>query len=166
MSDSFVPDDDSDLKLRAAFGQFATGITVVTARSDTGPIGITVNSFSSVSLDPPLALWSLAKDSFRANSFLAAKSFAIHVLSSDQGHLARRFAQSAESFDGLAFDTNENGVPLLRDCLSRFECTLHESYAGGDHTIIVGRIKRVSRAAGKPLLFYGGAYGEFRRLGE
>jgi flavin reductase (DIM6/NTAB) family NADH-FMN oxidoreductase RutF len=145
---------------RDALGLFATGITVVTTRLASGePLGLTVNSFNSVSLDPPLVLWSLMLGSPSEEAFRACSHYAIHVLADGQQALSNRFAGSREQrFAGLDTTAGLGDVPLLEGCLARFECRNDIQYAGGDHLIFVGRVERFERGAGNPLLYFGGAY--------
>ncbi|PTV95218.1 flavin reductase (DIM6/NTAB) family NADH-FMN oxidoreductase RutF [Rhodobacter aestuarii] len=160
-----VPSPDDPRLLRDALGRFATGVTVVTAREEGGgePIGITVNSFASVSLDPALVLWSAARSSLRHRHFTAAPAFAIHVLSADQAEIAKRFSSSSgPGFEGLAYKLNDQAVPLLDKCLARFECTTEAMHEGGDHTIIIGQVDRFTLCTeGAPLCFFGGKFGGF-----
>lgn len=156
---SFVPSTDTK-RFRSALGQFATGVTVVTARTDDGPIGITANSFASVSLDPPLVLWSPAKVSNRFVHFTAAQNYAIHVLGADQIDLCHHFANKPD-FAGIDWATCPDGAPLLAGCLTRFECRRVAVHDGGDHVIIIGEVKKVTFREGAPLLFSGGRFGHF-----
>jgi flavin reductase (DIM6/NTAB) family NADH-FMN oxidoreductase RutF len=145
---------------RDALGLFATGITIVTTRARTGePVGLTVNSFNSVSLDPPLVLWSLMLGSPSEEAFRAASHYVVHVLGDHQQALSNRFAGSREQrFSGLEMRDGLGGAPLIDDCLARFECRNDIQYAGGDHLIFVGRVERFERSAGKPLIYFGGGY--------
>lgn len=155
---SFVPTADNTRQLRDAFGQFATGVTVVTAQSDRGPLGITANSFSSVSLDPPLVLWCPDKGSKRFDAFAGATHYAIHVLAADQGDLCWKIARDGLSLGEMQLDTNAEGVPVLAGCLARFECKQTAVYDGGDHAIILGEVLRAGHVdAGGPLAFFGGS---------
>lgn len=150
--------------LRTALGQFATGVTVITARKAQGtePVGMTVNSFASVSLDPALVLWSAARNSMRHAHFARAKAFAIYVLEARQAPLAERFARTENGFHDLPFQINPEGAPILPDTLARFDCVTETTHDGGDHTIIIGRILRFQMAGqGSPLLFAQGQYGRF-----
>ncbi|EJM15546.1 conserved protein of DIM6/NTAB family [Pseudomonas sp. GM21] len=147
--------------LRDAFGSFATGVTIVTT---TGPggvdIGLTANSFSSVSLDPPMVLWSLARTSLNMDAFRNSGHFAVHILSADQEALSGRFASKGiDRFEGLALDRGPDGIPMLKECMARFACKLAYQYEGGDHVIFVGEIVDFSHSARKPLVFHGGRYG-------
>ncbi|MFT3973174.1 MAG: flavin reductase family protein [Amaricoccus sp.] len=150
----------SDRELRDALGCFATGVTVVTTEGPDGPLGITANSFASVSLDPPLVLWSPARKSRRFPAFEAASHFAIHVLSGGQRLLAERFSSTDRGFDGLDVIRGIGGVPLLAGCAARFECRHAAGYDGGDHLIVVGEVLRIEQADVPPLVFWHGSYRE------
>jgi 3-hydroxy-9,10-secoandrosta-1,3,5(10)-triene-9,17-dione monooxygenase reductase component len=147
--------------LRDAFGSFATGVTIVTTAGPGGvDIGLTANSFSSVSLDPPMVLWSLARTSLNMDAFRNSGHFAVHILSADQEALSGRFAtKGIDRFEGLALDRGPDGIPMLPDCMARFACKLAYQYEGGDHVIFVGEIVDFSHSAQKPLVFHGGRYG-------
>ncbi len=146
------------LALRQAFGAFATGVAVITTRAaDGAPVGITVNSLSSLSLSPALLLWSLARTSRSHGAFLAASHFAVHVLAAGQQPLCRQFSGPPEQrFAGVALDHGDEGVPLLREFLARFECRTSFHHDGGDHSIIVGQIQRFEATQDAPLLFFRG----------
>jgi flavin reductase (DIM6/NTAB) family NADH-FMN oxidoreductase RutF len=150
--------DFSDRELRDALGRFATGVTVVTTMTARGPLGITANSFASVSLRPPLVLWSPARVSRRFPAFEAASHFAVHVLSAGQQALAERFAGPGPWTDGLDFLAGLGEAPLLAGCAARFECQHAARYEGGDHLIVVGEVLRLTQAELPPLLFYRGGY--------
>lgn len=158
---SFVPGPDTSLDFRTALGRFGTGVTVVTCQSDIGPLGITANSFASVSLDPPLVLWSPARFSRRFGAYANAGHFAIHVIAADQAHVCRAFSGAGDAWDGIDWAENERGVPVIAGCLSIFECAAHARHDGGDHEIIVGLVERVTTRPGQPLMFYQGQYGGF-----
>ena len=157
----FVPGADNHRAFRNALGSFTTGVTVVTAMTSDGPIGMTVNSFASVSLDPPLVLWSPAKSSSRYGAFTGARHFAIHVLGADQDHLSAAFTRGGNGFDGIEVRFNDEGVPVLPGTLARFECAEQAQHDAGDHTIIIGRVLRVAHRQGEPLCFSGGRFGRF-----
>ncbi len=161
----FVPDPADSRRYRHALGTFSTGVTIVTLQSDAGPQGMTVNSFASVSLDPPLVLWSPAKSSSRHDLFAGAGHYAIHVLSADQHDLLARFTRGGAGFDGLDYHLNEEGVPVLSDTLARFECARANVHDAGDHTIVVGRVLRAAHGEGEPLIFSRGAFGRFAHHG-
>ncbi|MBO6716426.1 MAG: flavin reductase family protein [Rhizobiaceae bacterium] len=162
---SFVPGPDSKREFRDALGRFATGVTVVTTGTAEGPVGITANSFASVSLDPPIVLWSIGRHSKRFAAFAACERFAVHVLAADQLDLSRRFARSGDAFEGLPYDSSDEDVPLLGGCLSRFECTRIARHDGGDHLIVVAQVTNATLREGEPLLFAGGGYGRFNGFG-
>lgn len=158
---SFDPAHADPRAFRDALGRFATGVTVVTCDTGSGPIGITANSFASVSLDPPLVLWAPAKSSGRYPFYVTARHFAVHVLASDQDAVCHAFARDGDAFDGFDWLWSDDRVPLIEGCLSRFECETVSTHDGGDHSIVVARVKRVSTRDGDPLLFFGGRYGGF-----
>ena len=157
----FSPGPDMGRELRSALARFGTGVTIVTTSTDAGPVGITANSFSSVSLDPPLVLWSASRASRRYPAFRDAEHMAIHVLAENQMDLCRAFSASAHAFDQVDWRESERGVPLLQGCLARFECERYAEYDGGDHAILVGRVLKASVRQGLPLLLYGGQFGQF-----
>lgn len=159
----FAPLDAGGSTLRRAFGQFGTGVTVITAMTERGPLGMTANSFSSVSLDPPLVLWSAAKRSKRHDAFAAAQHYCIHVLSSAQQAMAMHFASQGEAFDTVEWTPAAQGVPQLAGCLAAFHCERYAVHAAGDHSVILGEIKEaaVSGGNGTGLIFHQGAFGGF-----
>ena len=147
-------------EFRDAMGCFATGITVVTARSKEGEnVGCTANSFSSVSLDPPLVLWAIAKNANSYDAFIEAENFAIHVLHSGQEDMSRLFAtKDVDKFSEIKWTEGQGGTPLLNEYSVRFECTTEDIYEGGDHMIIVGRVFNMDNPDAEPLGFYQGKY--------
>jgi 3-hydroxy-9,10-secoandrosta-1,3,5(10)-triene-9,17-dione monooxygenase reductase component len=147
-------------ELRRAFGHYATGVTVVTTSTPGGArIGMTANSFSSLSLDPPLVLWSIAKTSTNYEVFRNARNFAVHVLHAGQAQLARQFAsKDVDRFEGILCAEGRSGAPLLCDFHACFDCETHEVLEGGDHVIIVGRVLECHERAGEPLIFYRGRF--------
>ena len=161
LTHSFEPAQDNRRAFRDALGRFGTGVTIITCDAGDGPLGITANSFASVSLDPPLVLWSPAKSSSRYPFFMAADHFAIHVVGADQVSLCTAFARNGNAFEGSDWESGDHNVPLLNGCLSRFECTKVAEHDGGDHSIVVARVRRVTTQDGDPLLFFGGRYGGF-----
>ena len=158
MEHSFTPDAETSRAFRDALGRFATGVTVVTTRTDDGPLGITANSFAALSLDPALVLWAPGKFSRRFHAFDQAPYFAIHVLGADQGPLAQHFAANGSDFNLPGVTEGIGGVPLLSGCLSLFECKRYAAHDGGDHSIIVGEVLRASTMQGPALGFFGGQY--------
>jgi flavin reductase (DIM6/NTAB) family NADH-FMN oxidoreductase RutF len=149
--------------LRDAFGLFATGVTVVTAlRPDGEPVGITANSFSSVSLEPPLLLWCLARASSALPAFAPGASFAVHVLSHHQLELARHFARRGpEKFEPGPAWSNRPDPPHLPEALCRFDCRVQTLHDGGDHLIILGEVLAIAPAQGTPLAFHASRFGSF-----
>ncbi len=155
------PPSFSAQEFRAALGMFATGVTIVTARSADGRvIGLTANSFNSVSLSPPLVLWSLSRAAASMAVFSAGSHYAINVLAADQKALAERFAvKGADRFNGVTFDTGAGGAPLLHGAAATFECFNRSRYEEGDHVIFIGEVERCTHREGAlPLLFHGGRY--------
>ena len=163
---AFVPDPGDPRTLRQALGAFTTGVTVVTASGPDGPVGMTANSFASVSLDPPLVLWSPAKSSTRHSAFVGAEHFVIHVLSADQDELSASFTRGGRGFEAVEWHRNEDGVPVIAGTLARFECARAALHDGGDHTIVIGRVLRAAHREGEPLCFSRGSYGRFARQGS
>ncbi|MEQ8356779.1 MAG: flavin reductase family protein [Kiloniellaceae bacterium] len=149
------------LNFRQALGSFATGVAVVTASDAAGEnCGITVNSFSSVSLDPPLILYCLDKAAMSFETFRQADRFAVNVLREDQHELSVRFATAAiDKWDGVAHDLWSGGLPVLRSCLANLACRRESLYEGGDHVIIVGRVERLHLGGGgEPLVYFQSRY--------
>ena len=147
-------------RLRDALGAFATGVTIVTTRDSRGrDVGLTANSFNSVSLDPPMVLWSLAKNAASLGVFMDATHFAVHVLASDQEELSLRFAvRGAQKFNGLALERGVQGIALLSGCSARFQCRTAFRYEGGDHMIFVGTVETFDHSDRLPLVYHGGGY--------
>ena len=156
------------LSFRQALGTFVTGVTIVTARDPGGqPIGLTVSSFNSVSLDPPLVLWSLSLKSASLPSFREAKSWAVHVLCAGQEDISARFATpGADRFAGLTVEDGPEGAPQLPEFAARFGCEATFEYEGGDHAIFVGHVENLQRRDAEPLVYHGGRYGRVRQSGE
>lgn len=151
---------DTKRALRNAFGTFATGVTVVTTRQPDGtPRGFTANSFTSVSLDPPLLLVCIAKAAHSCKAFSQAGHFAVNILADDQKDVSGLFAsQSPEKFDHAKWDVNAQDVPLIEGCLANFSCARHELVDAGDHLILIGRVLDFQTADKAPLGYYKGAY--------
>jgi len=145
---------------RAALSTFTTGVTIITTRNAANePVGITANSFNSVSLNPPLVLWSLAKSALSLPAFADNKHWSVHVLSTGQEALSGRFAARGEDkFAGIELDPGLNDIPLLRDCTARFQCRTAYMYEGGDHVIFVGEVLAFDRSELPPLAFQSGEY--------
>ncbi len=163
-----TPPPVSSREFRAACGRFATGITVVTSLGTDGlPVGVTVNSFSSVSLDPPLVLFCLDRAALSFPAFEVAKSFAINVLRDDQRPVSVRFSQQgAQKFSDLDVSNWETGCPILAGCLANLECRTEAIHPGGDHIIVIGRVVRLAVGdPGRPLLYYEGGYRSLEQPG-
>lgn len=140
---------------------FATGVTIVTARSSSGElVGLTANSFNSVSLDPPLVLWSLGRAAGSMTAFSNGMHYAINVLAADQQALAEQFAaKGTDRWAGVAFTEGVSGAPLLAGSAATFECFNRSQYTEGDHVIFVGEVERCAhRAEASPLLYHGGKF--------
>jgi flavin reductase (DIM6/NTAB) family NADH-FMN oxidoreductase RutF len=145
MSSSIYDDDPASdsREFRRCLGQFSTGVTVITARIGETPVGMTANSFSSVSLDPPLILWSVDKKSSRFPAFHAATYFAINVLAHDQINLSRHFGRALpEQFTGVDWHPGQTGAPILPGAAAVFECQREALHQAGDHVIVIGRVTR------------------------
>ena len=153
------------LRFRQLLGCFPTGVAIITTCTAAGePVGLTCNSFSSVSLEPPLVLFSLRKASRLVDVFATAPGFAINILSQSQDALSGRFASSkiADKFEGVAWHAGVSGWPVIDQCLASFECSRHALHDGGDHIILVGRVmKAMFEPRRDPLLYFRGKY---RRL--
>ncbi len=150
-------------EFRNALGTFATGVTIITASAlDGKPYGLTCNSFASVSLNPPLVLWSLVLYSSSLGVFQNASHFAVNVLGTSQEALANKFARSSEDkFSGVEWKPGLGGAPLIRGCVASFQCRSVNRYYGGDHVIFLGAVEAYSYTGKEPLLFARGSYGKF-----
>lgn len=158
---TFHPANEEGRLFREALGRFATGVTVVTCAGPDGPLGMTVNSFTSVSLEPPLILWCPARSSSRYAGFAAAAAWSVHVLGVEQLDLCLRFTRGGAGFDGLEVLHTAEGVPVIPGTAARFDCTAHARHEGGDHAVLVGNVLRVTVAgpADHPLVFAAGRFG-------
>jgi flavin reductase (DIM6/NTAB) family NADH-FMN oxidoreductase RutF len=145
---------------RRALGQFATGVTVVTARTSDGrKIGVTVNSFTSVSLNPPLILWSIARQAPSFADFTSCTHFAVNVLEAKQHHLSRQFSTPLpDKFAGVDFAEGKTGVPILNGAIAQFVCRKVKQHDGGDHVILLGEVEEYKYSDGEPLVFHSGRY--------
>ena len=151
----------SQREFRASLAMFATGVTIVTARTPAGVlVGLTANSFNSVSLQPPLVLWSLAQAAGSMPALSTGSHYAINILAADQKDLAERFASGrADRWQGVAYTDGASGAPLLNGAAASFECFNRSRYEEGDHVIFVGEVERCTHRAGAaPLLFHGGKF--------
>jgi flavin reductase (DIM6/NTAB) family NADH-FMN oxidoreductase RutF len=144
---------------RRALGRFATGVCVITAHTDEGPYGITVNSFTSVSLEPRLVLWCLDRASDRHDAFAAADRFAIHMLPAEDREMSDRFAWGVCQLSADEFDSSSPEPPRLKNALTRLDCTTADRVVMGDHLTIVGAVRAFETRPGAALTYYGGRYG-------
>jgi 3-hydroxy-9,10-secoandrosta-1,3,5(10)-triene-9,17-dione monooxygenase reductase component len=160
MTNAFDPKE-----FRKALGSFATGVTIITTRAPDGtPLGLTCNSFNSVSLNPPLVLWSLENKALSLPVFQQTSHWAVHVLSADQEELSARFARrGGNKFAGLELEEGVGKTPLLTGCTARFQCRNSFQYDGGDHVIFVGEVLQFDRNDVAPLVFHGGRYAHATR---
>lgn len=159
---SWGNDDLSPRTLRQLLGNYPTGVAIVTTRSPEGrAVGLTINSFASLSLEPPLVLWSLVNHSPSLAVFRDCKHFAIHILASEQGELAMRFANSkiTDKFEGIATTETEAGVPVLDTALTTLLCSHDHNRHVGDHLLLIGQVQRTANRPGQPLVFHGGQFG-------
>ena len=149
--------------LRQVMGQFATGVTIVTTKTKEGNYGFTANSFTSVSLAPPLVLFCLNKASEGCQLFLNSQFFAVNILAAHQIPISNQFANNqlsaGERFKGVEYSAGKTGSPILKNTLGWLDCELHAYHDGGDHWIFVGKVIDMARSeTGQPLLYYGGGY--------
>jgi flavin reductase (DIM6/NTAB) family NADH-FMN oxidoreductase RutF len=157
------PDFDADF-FRSALGRFATGVAVITteSRADPSPVGLTISSFNSVSLEPPLVLWSLSKAASSLRHFQHAERYVIHILAASQLHLAKRFASGPQNkrFEGLPLTRAPGGTLMLNDpeCAAWFECHNMQQHEAGDHLIFIGQVERCQRSFAQPLVYHAGDF--------
>lgn len=151
--------------LRSTFGQFPSGVAVVTCADGSSFLGMTISSFSSVSISPALVSWSIRKESSKLQQFMNAKHFAFSILRNDQINAAKAFAKGEpQAFDDHSYSMGENGSPLISSAIAHIECKHYAQYEGGDHIIILGEITRHQRFDGKPLVFSQGQFCESKEL--
>ncbi|WP_028035081.1 flavin reductase [Chelativorans sp. J32] len=167
MKDSKIPElleqgnpAEDPKKFRRTLGQFATGVTAITTATPEGPVGVTANSFSSLSLDPPLVLWSIARTSRSFEAFRNSSHFAVSILAENQIDVSQKLSSSSEDkFSDLEWNAGIGGSPIIAGALATIECVTETIHDGGDHIILVGRVLHHRRFAGKPLLYAQGQYG-------
>ena len=147
-------------EFRAALGRFASGVTVVTTKDADGKFyGLTVSAFCSVSLEPPLILVCVEKTTGSHRALQESNFFTVNVLRESQQHYSDQFASYLpDKFDGIEFEINENGIPILQNTLAVLECRIVNTHDGGDHTIFVGQIEKSRISDGKPLIYFHGNY--------
>ena len=151
-------------EFRAALGNFASGVTVVTTKDANDNLhGLTVSAFSSVSMNPPLILICIQKSTPSHYAFEESKVFVVNILSDSQKEISNQFAfKHEDKFAGINYNLSENGLPVLEDCLVNLECSLKHSYDGGDHTIFVGHIENAIINEGNPLVYWKGDYRDLK----
>ncbi|MGA4837354.1 flavin reductase family protein [Streptomyces sp. G45] len=155
------------LTMRRTMGRFATGVAVVTTSADGAPHGMTVNSLTSVSLDPPLLLVCLTTGARTTEAVTASGRFAVNILSSRQEHLATRFAQrGADHFAGLDVIHGQLHVPVIPDAFARLECTVERHFVAGDHSVVIGEVLDTYERDGEPLGFLGGKFSDIAERGH
>lgn len=161
MTEPAAPEDDipEAVAYRRALGGFATGVCVVTADTVDGPLGITINSFTSVSLEPRLVLWCLDERSQRWGAFADVERFAVHVLGADDRHLAARFARGDCVLSPDECDRVADGAPRLRGVPTRLDCRTRQNIVLGDHMVVVGEVESFAAEKGDALVFYRGRFG-------
>ncbi len=157
---SATPPPFTERQFRDALALFATGVTVICTRAASGrPVGFTANSFNSVSLDPPLIVWSLAHTGSNLAAFQSAERYSVNVLAHDQVELARRFSQPhADRFAGVAHRPGAAGTPLIEGCVAWFECRHHATHRAGDHLLFIGEVGACGQRDGLGLVFHHGHY--------
>jgi len=157
------PPEIDPARLRTVFGHFATGVTVVTGVDAAGPVGVAVNSFTSVSLDPPLVAFCVLTTSSTWPRIRTAGRFAVNILSSDQEAVSRRFASAVEDrFEGIGWHPSASGAPVLEGALAWIDAAVEAEHEAGDHVLVVGRVSGLDVVGeGAPLVFYRGGYGRF-----
>jgi 3-hydroxy-9,10-secoandrosta-1,3,5(10)-triene-9,17-dione monooxygenase reductase component len=160
-AETLMPPDEASY--RTVLGHFATGVTIITATSDGQPIGVSANSFTSLSLDPPLVLFCASKDSTTWPKIEAAGKFTVNILNEHQEDVCRVFAtRGADRFSRIGWRPSANGSPILHDALAYIDCTIKDQYDGGDHLIVVGLVQELGVLSEEgPLIFYRGGYGHF-----
>ena len=153
---------DEQLAFRKALGNYPTGVTVVTTFTEANePIGMTVNSFASVSLDPLLILWSIDKKSKAYDIYTKAEKFAVNILASDQGDICNLFASKEQDrFSKIEWSTSKQTLPIIANTLSVLECETAQQIDGGDHTIFIGRVVNIENSDKNPLLYHRRSIGE------
>lgn len=151
------------MEMRNAMGKFLTGVTIVTiTQADGTPYGLTVNSFNSVSLDPPLVLWSLDNRNNNLKAFRDANGFVVNVMAASQADLCGKFASQAPNrFDGVIWEKGASGHPVLNGCLASFDCRHWTEYEGGDHSIFIGEVISIKQQEGTPAAYFNGTLGHY-----
>jgi flavin reductase (DIM6/NTAB) family NADH-FMN oxidoreductase RutF len=161
---SLIHDQTVDANaFRSVLGCFVTGVTVMTTKAPDGTVaGVTVSSFNTLSLSPPLVLWSLALQAPSLKTFRAARRFAVNILAQGQSAIATQFARpAADKFFGIALEAGLDDVPLIAGVAAQLECIVEQRYPGGDHELVIGRVVRANAFDHKPLVYGQGQFGDF-----
>ncbi|MGC0239431.1 flavin reductase family protein [Arthrobacter sp. SD76] len=147
-------------RMREILGHFCTGLTIITSSTEQGPVGFTCQSFSSLSLEPPLIAFNPSRSSSTWPTIRTTGKFCVNILPEEHRELSGKFARSGtDKFSGVSHAASPLGSPILDDALAWIDCELHEEYDGGDHTIVIGRVKAMdARGGAEPLLFFKGSY--------
>jgi flavin reductase (DIM6/NTAB) family NADH-FMN oxidoreductase RutF len=155
-----MANDPQSIAFRNALGVFATGVTIISAHdAELGDAAITANSFNSVSLEPRLVLWSVAKNAKSLPTFIASTHYVVHILTEQQQPISNHFARSGDNkFEGITFERVEGDCPRLPDCAAYFHCVRHQAIEAGDHWLFIGLVKAFSGSSSKPLIYHGGRY--------
>ena len=157
----------NSLSLRQAFSKFATGITIVTTRNAGGtPYGVTINSFSSLSLEPPLVQFNIKKESYLRKLIEDFGFFGVNVLNSEQAHLSDRFSliKKSTEMNDISLRDSPRSLPIFIDVLVAYECRFAQKYEGGDHMIIIGEVEKLYLGQGAPLLYFGSNYSRLEQI--
>lgn len=150
-------------EFRQGLSRFASGVTVVTCKGESGYLGLTVSAFSSLSLDPPLVLICVHASSSVHDALKEGRCFAVNILAEDQEPISRLFASKSEDrFTGVGYQEGQTGAPIIKGALAFVECSIKHAYPGGDHTILVGQVEASGISEGKPLLYFRGDYSHLR----
>jgi len=149
---------NSPAHYKKALSRYSTGVTIITTSTPDGPIGITANSFASISLSPALIMWAPAKSSSRHDAFVAAEAFAVHILSFSQKEICNAFVHSKSAFETVDYKLNKDGVPIIAGSLAIFECKRYQTHEAGDHTMILGEVHTAHEQDGQGLVFANGAF--------
>ncbi len=160
---NYLPGQSDARVLRDAMGKFATGVTIVAVNTADGPIGMTVNSFSSLSIDPPLIQWAVAKKAGRYHAFMQATEFTVNILRAEHAQMALDFCKDASAFNDEQWLADSKRPPLLNTALASFHCEQKSPYDGGDHSIVIGQVIEGAFSEGVPLIFFGGEFGYFSK---
>lgn len=140
---------------KKAMGNYPTGVTLITTTSEEGfPIGLIANSFTSLSMDPTLILWSIDHKVSTYDHFMYCEAFVVHILAAEQGGLLKDFTKKGDRFENVEWTSSNNNIPIVKDTLAAFECKIYNKIEAGDHTIIIGKVEEISVEDKEPLLYH------------